>query len=87
MLSTSAALAPVDGGLLRITLATVPVAASAIIGWPFSALLGVPLVLEQLFVGGTEKVAPGETALWAARRARNMLFAGLIGASLLVSDP
>lgn len=86
MLSTAASLSPVDGGLLRITLATVPIAAAAIVGWPFSALLGVPLVIEQLFVRGTEKVEKGQSALWAMKRARNMLFAGSMGALFLVSE-
>jgi alpha-1,2-mannosyltransferase len=85
MLSTAASLAPADGGLLRISLATFPIAAAAIVGWPFSAILGVPLVIEQLFFRGTEKVEKGQSALWAMKRARNMFLAGLIGASLLVS--
>lgn len=84
MLGTAAGLAPADGGWKRITTATLGFAAAAVVGWPFAALLGVPLVLEQLFVRGSEKVEKGQSALWAARRARNMAVAMLAGLSLFV---
>lgn len=85
MLATSFSLAPVDGGLARIVGATMGIAAASIVGWPFAALLGVPLVLEQLFMRGTEHVEKGTSAAWAARRARNFFVALLAGGSLLVS--
>ena len=85
MFSASYSLKPVDGGLSRIAGATFGIAAASIVGWPFSALLGVPLVLEQLFVRGKEKVEKGKTALWAANRARKLAYAVIVGASLAVS--
>ncbi|KAI5477022.1 alpha-1,2-mannosyltransferase, glycosyltransferase family 22 protein [Pseudohyphozyma bogoriensis] len=84
MIGSAFAFTPVDGGLKRITIATVAFATAAIVGWPFAALLGVPLVFEQLFLRGTEKVAAGTSALWAAKRARNLFVAGVAGLSLFL---
>ena len=87
MMSASYSLRPVDGGLERIAGATFGIASASIVGWPFSALLGVPLVVEQLFVRGKEKVEKGKTALWAANRARKFAYAVVIGATVAVSLP
>ncbi len=84
LIGGAAFLAPVDSGLLRITLGVVSFAAGAIIGWPFSVVLGVPLVFEQLFLRGTEKVKKGTEAGHAAKRARNLFVALVAGASILV---
>lgn len=85
MLGSAASLAPVDGGYKRIGQSLLGFAVAAVIGWPFAALLAVPMVLEQLFLRGTsEVVAKGNSAAWAANRARNLFVAGVVGASLLV---
>lgn len=86
MLGTAASLSPVDGDWARITVGTVCYAIAAIVGWPFSVLLGVPMVLEQLFIRGTERVPAGKSAAWAARRAQNMFIAVVAGATILVSS-
>ncbi|GAA6031709.1 hypothetical protein JCM8097_001946 [Rhodosporidiobolus ruineniae] len=85
MLGTAASLTPVQGGWKRITFAVGAYAFAGIVGWPFSVLLGVPLVLEQLFVRGTvERVAEGQTALWASKRARGLFTGVVIGLSVAI---
>lgn len=81
----AAFMAPVDSGLVRITVGVAAFACGAIVGWPFSVVLGVPLVLEQLFLRGQEKVAKGTEAGHAAVRARNLFVAIAVGATFLVS--
>ncbi|GAA6002119.1 hypothetical protein JCM10207_003086 [Rhodosporidiobolus poonsookiae] len=85
MLGTAAGLTPVQRGWRRIAFAVSAYAVAGIVGWPFAVLLGVPLVLEQLFVRGTvEKVPEGQSAMWAAKRARSLFIALAIGASVAV---
>ncbi|GAA6002322.1 dolichyl-P-Man:Man(6)GlcNAc(2)-PP-dolichol alpha-1,2-mannosyltransferase [Rhodotorula paludigena] len=85
MLGAAASLSPVEGGWKRISFATLSFAIAGIVGWPFAVVLGVPLVLEQLFVRGTQqKVPAGQTALWASKRARNFGIALVLGASVVV---
>lgn len=85
MLGTAVNLSPVDGDWVRISVGTFCYAVAGIVGWPFSVLLGLPMVLEQLFIRGTEVVGKGKSALWAARRAQNMFIALVIGATVAVS--
>lgn len=85
MLGTAASLSPVQGGWKRISFAVLAYAIAGIVGWPFAVLLGVPLVVEQLFVRGTLQRSPiTRSALWAMRRARNLGIALAIGASVAV---
>lgn len=85
MLGTAASLSPVDGGWKRISFAVFAYAIAGIVGWPFAVLLGVPLVLEQLFVRGTrQKVAEGQTARWSMLRARNFGIALALGLTVAV---
>lgn len=85
MLGTAASLSPVDGGWKRISFAVFAYAVAGIVGWPFAVLLGVPLVLEQLFVRGTrQKVAEGQTARWSMLRARNFGIALALGLTVAV---
>ncbi|GAA5855449.1 hypothetical protein JCM8547_007834 [Rhodosporidiobolus lusitaniae] len=84
-LGTAAALNPVITGWKRITFAVTAYAIAGIVGWPFAVLLGVPLILEQLFVRGTvERVAPNQTALLASKRARGLFIALAIGSTVAV---
>ncbi|KAK4699679.1 hypothetical protein P7C70_g6582, partial [Phenoliferia sp. Uapishka_3] len=84
MLGQAEALSPVDGSYRRITRIALAFATAALVGWPFAAVLAVPIVFEQMFLRGTEKFAEGQGALWAAKRARGMFIAGVAGASLLI---
>lgn len=85
MLGTAASLSPVENGWRRITFATTMYAVAAIVGWPFAVLLGVPLVLEQLFMRGTrQKVPEGQSANMTMWRARNFGIALGCGASVAV---
>ncbi|BGP06629.1 mannosyltransferase [Rhodotorula toruloides] len=85
MLGTAASLSPVQAGWKRISFAVAAYGMAGIVGWPFAVLLGVPLILEQLFVQGTvEKVPSGQTALWASKRARNLGIALTLGATIAV---
>lgn len=44
------------------------IAIGAIIGWPFSAAIGIPFVFEQLFLtGGEIAIGPARTSLLAKR--------------------
>ncbi|BGP14638.1 hypothetical protein JCM10213_001651 [Rhodosporidiobolus nylandii] len=85
MLGTAAGLTPVQGGWKRVSFAVSAYAIAGIVGWPFAVLLGVPLIAEQLFVRGTvERVASGQGALWASKRARGLFYALAAGASIAI---
>ena len=85
MLGTAASLSPVQSGWRRITFAVGAYAVAGIVGWPFSVLLGVPMILEQLFVRGTlEKYVSGQSAAWAQKRARGLFIAIAIGSTVAV---
>lgn len=61
------------------------VALGAILGWPFSAVLGVPFVLEQLFLTGGEVAFGPERAILRSKRWDTMLKAVALGASIAVN--
>ncbi|GAA5927109.1 hypothetical protein JCM1841_006050 [Sporobolomyces salmonicolor] len=85
ILGTAASLSPVQKGWKRIAFGTAAYAVAGIVGWPFAVLLGVPMILEQLFVRGTlEKVQPGQSAAWAQQRARSLFIALAIGATVAI---
>ncbi|GAA5936586.1 hypothetical protein JCM3775_000138 [Rhodotorula graminis] len=85
MLGAAASLSPVQGGWKRISFAVIAYAIAGIVGWPFAVLLGVPLVLEQLFVRGTLQRAPiTQSALWTMKRTRNLGIALALGASVAI---
>ncbi|GAA5884430.1 hypothetical protein JCM16303_005077 [Sporobolomyces ruberrimus] len=85
MLGTAANLSPVQSGWRRITFAVASYAIAGIVGWPFAVLLGVPIIFEQLFVRGTiEKVAAGQSAGWAQKRARGLFIALVVGCTVAV---
>lgn len=72
-------------GTSRAYKATVCFAVGAIVGWPFSAALGVPFVLEQLFTTGGEVAVGQEKQILMAKRWDTMLRAIALGASIAVS--
>jgi alpha-1,2-mannosyltransferase len=85
ILGSAVSLSPVQVGWKRITAAVGCYAVAGIVGWPFAVLLGVPVILEQLFVRGTfDRVLPDQTALWASKRARGLFIALVVGASVAV---
>jgi alpha-1,2-mannosyltransferase len=77
-LGLSYAMAPVSSDSKRTLRATLCFAASAIVGWPFSVLLAVPFVFEELCVCGRQAAgAPGATPRnWVKGRFQRLLSAG-----------
>ncbi|WWD06916.1 hypothetical protein V865_005013 [Kwoniella europaea PYCC6329] len=59
-------------GIKRAYIATFAFAVGAIVGWPFSAALGIPFVLEQLFLTGGEVVLPAQKGAWMTKRWENL---------------
>ena len=72
-------------GTSRATRASLCFAVGAIIGWPFTAVLGVPFVIEQLFLTGGEVAVGAEKSAIRQKRLATMVKAIAIGASLAVS--
>ena len=70
----------------RANLATLLFALGAIVGWPFSAALGLPFVFEQLFLTGGDIVVGRETETLRGKRWETMLKAVAAGASIAVSE-
>lgn len=69
----------------RTVLATFFFATGAIVGWPFSLLVSVPFVLEELFVFGSDRVQSTDRGVWQWNRVKRLVFSGLMAASLFVS--
>lgn len=69
----------------RALFATLAFATGAIIGWPFAAAVGIPFVFEELFLHGTDKVAPRERLFWRIKRWRRMAVCVAVASLLLVS--
>jgi alpha-1,2-mannosyltransferase len=72
-------------GSSRATKAIVLFALGAIAGWPFSALLAVPFVLEQLFMCGDDTASGSAKSQLLAKRWATVGKAAAIGACLAVS--
>jgi len=72
-------------GIRRMRWAVFYTAVGAIVGWPFAAALGIPIIFEQLLVAGGEIVPPADRPAWSARRRSNLIFA--IAAAALVAVP
>jgi alpha-1,2-mannosyltransferase len=79
------AVKPVSNDNRRTYLATLCFAISAIVGWPFSVVLAVPFVIEELFVVGLQAVPEGQGAVWARARFQRLFLAGMLGLLTLVS--
>lgn len=60
-------------------------ALGAIVGWPFSALLAVPFVIEQLFMCGDDVALGGAKTQLLAKRWSTLAKAAAVGASIAVS--
>jgi alpha-1,2-mannosyltransferase len=64
--------------------ATALIAFGAIVGWPFSAALGIPFVLEQLFLTGGEVAVGAERVALGSKRRETMVKAVGLGAAFIV---
>ncbi|WVQ81367.1 hypothetical protein IAT38_003490 [Cryptococcus sp. DSM 104549] len=71
-------------GNRRTYRATFCFALGAIVGWPFSAALGIPFVIEQLFMSGGEIVPGPLLSAWRSRRWERMFKAVAIGAGIAI---
>lgn len=71
-------------GKSRAFKATLLFALGAIVGWPFSALLAVPFVIEQLFMCGDDTAQGGAKSQLLAKRWSTMGQAVAIGACIAV---
>jgi alpha-1,2-mannosyltransferase len=88
MLASSYALHPATNtatGTSRVYKATFLYALGAIVGWPFSAALAIPFVLEQLFCfGGEVVVGQNEVKQWEIVRFARFAKAVALGAAIAV---
>lgn len=78
MLGAGFAMEPVGVDRLRTVKATTCFAVAAIVGWPFSILLALPFVLEDLMLAGQQ------TSFSPIVRFGRLVQGGLIGLALLV---
>ena len=68
----------------RTLFATLAFATAAIVGWPFSLAVAVPLVFEELFVYGADTVSPKDRFSWMTARWTRLIKCGLVAGLLLV---
>ncbi|KAG8769419.1 mannosyltransferase [Ceratobasidium sp. 428] len=68
----------------RTLAATVLFATGAIVGWPFSLLLSVPFVFEELFVYGGDIVPQSSLSVWVQARWKRLFGSGGVAALLFV---
>ena len=54
-------------------------------GWPFALALALPFVFEELFIYGTDLVAPEVKISWMVRRWTRLFMAGLAALLIFVS--
>lgn len=75
------------GSTRRVYLATFFFAFGAIFAWPFSLLLAIPFVFEELFIGGKD-ILPSDTSgrlAWRFERVKRLIGAGLVSSLIFVS--
>ncbi|EKM61384.1 glycosyltransferase family 22 protein [Phanerochaete carnosa HHB-10118-sp] len=68
----------------RTMLATLSFAAGAIVGWPFAAAIAIPFVFEELYLYGTDQVAPRERLFWRITRWKRMIACVAVAALLFI---
>lgn len=66
-------------------MATFIFATGGIVGWPFSLALAIPFVFEELFVFGSDRVAPEVQQSWMLKRWKRLIGAGLAASLIFVS--
>ncbi|KAI0683754.1 Alg9-like mannosyltransferase family-domain-containing protein [Cytidiella melzeri] len=67
----------------RTLLATMAFATGALIGWPFSIVVALPFVFEELFLYAKDNVAPMNQTSWRIQRWSRLLQCGLVAVLLL----
>ncbi|CAE6508696.1 unnamed protein product, partial [Rhizoctonia solani] len=75
---------PSSSRVQRTFAATLLFATGAIIGWPFSLLLAVPFVIEELTVYGGDIVPSSSLSKWVENRWRYLFGSGAVAASLFI---
>jgi alpha-1,2-mannosyltransferase len=76
---------PSNANAQRTLFATLCFAAGAIVGWPFSILISIPFVLEELFVRGIDRVPDDKYPKWVTARWQRLFGAAAVSALLVVS--
>ncbi|WWD21173.1 hypothetical protein CI109_105657 [Kwoniella shandongensis] len=71
-------------GVARTYKATFFYALGAILGWPFSAALAIPFVIEHLFLSGGEIVPPALAGAWRSKRWDTFVKAVGVGAAIAI---
>jgi alpha-1,2-mannosyltransferase len=69
---------------IRTLSATVLFGAGAIVGWPFSILVSLPFVFEELFVYSGDKISDSLAGRWIAERWIRMLGTVMLTSFLFV---
>ncbi|QRV80297.1 glycosyltransferase family 22 protein [Ceratobasidium sp. AG-Ba] len=77
-------LPPSSSRTQRTLAATVLFAAGAIVGWPFSLLLAVPFVFEELFLYGGDIVPESSLSDWVQTRWKRLFGSGAVAALVFV---
>ncbi|KAJ1302752.1 hypothetical protein OPQ81_003061 [Rhizoctonia solani] len=75
---------PSSSRVQRTFAATLLFATGAIIGWPFSLLLAVPFVIEELTVYGGDIVPASSLPQWIENRWKYLFGSGAVAASLFI---
>src|SRR5260370_19519834 len=60
-------------------------AVAAVVGWPFSILLALPFVIEELTVYGKDRVPPETYGTWIVGRLRRLITSAVVAATISVS--
>lgn len=71
----------------RVYVAAFFFALGTIFAWPFSLLLSLPFVFEELFVGGKDIVLKADVASWRTKRVVRFASAATVAGLIAVSPP
>lgn len=66
-------------------LACIFFALGALVGWPFSAALAIPFVLEEMLVYGKDRIKTEVYGTWLAQRWTRIIQSTIWASALLVS--
>ena len=75
---------PTQNSMRRVLFATLSFASGGIVGWPFSAAIAIPFVLEELSLAGADKVTEENYGTWLAERWMHMITAATVSVLLVV---
>lgn len=86
-LAFSYAIEPVNSKATRRTvISTFAFAAGAVVGWPFTLIMAIPFVFEELFLRGTDHVPSNRYFEWITQRWTRFASAAAIAALLFVRN-